>query len=263
MIQSKLSSLEENNFNYIRMANAEQSVLNQGLLIAGIIIGLWAISLIILLIVDTSKISFWLIGLGIVWQTFLYAGLFITAHDAMHGLVFPKKPKINNLIGSVCVALYGLFPYKDLVHKHWLHHKYPGSQHDPDFHDNQHKSFWAWYCRFMGNYGTWKQLIGWTIIFNFLRFVLHLSPINLILFWCLPSLLSSVQLFYFGTFLTHKEPEGGYTNPHYTQTVALPVFWSFITSYHFVYHQEHHEYPQVPWWKLPEVRRKNADISLN
>jgi len=261
MNQSKFVSLEENNFNYIRMVNSEPSILNQGLLIAGTIIGLWTVSLIILLHVNISNISFGLIGFGIVWQTFLYAGLFITAHDAMHGLVFPKNPKINNLVGSVCVVLYGLLSYKDLVHKHWLHHKYPGSEHDPDFHDNQHKNFWAWYFRFMCNYGTWKQLLGWTIIFNVLRFVVHLSPMNLILFWCLPSILSSIQLFYFGTFLTHREPEGGYTNQHCTQTIALPVFLSFITSYHFIYHQEHHEYPQVPWWKLPEVRRKNTDIS--
>ncbi|MBD2451763.1 fatty acid desaturase [Nostoc sp. FACHB-152] len=263
MNQSKIAPLKEKKFNYIRIVKSEENILDQGLLYAISIISLWTISLIILLTVDISKTPFWLIGIGIVWQTFLYAGLFITAHDAMHGLVFTKNPKINNLIGSVCVTLYGLFSYKDLVQKHWLHHKYPSSQHDPDFHDHQHKNFWAWYFRFMGNYGTWKQLVGWTVIFNFLRFILDLSPINLILFWCLPSLLSSIQLFYFGTYLTHREPKEGYTNPHRAQTVALPVFWSFITSYHFVYHQEHHEYPQVPWWKLPEVRRKNADVSLN
>ncbi|MBD2436839.1 fatty acid desaturase [Nostoc sp. FACHB-110] len=243
------------------MLTSEQNIFALGLLIAGIILGTWTISLIFLLLVDIDKVNFCWIGLGIIWQTFLYAGLFITAHDAMHGLVFSKHPKINNLIGAICVALYGLFPYQDLVQKHWRHHKYPGSQKDPDFHDGEHKSFWAWYFHFMCNYGTWKQLLGWTLIFNFLRFILHLSPVNLILFWCLPSLLSSIQLFYFGTYLTHKEPKEGYTNPHRAQSVALPVFLSFLTSYHFIYHQEHHEYPQVPWWRLPEVRQQNADIS--
>jgi beta-carotene ketolase (CrtW type) len=54
---------------------------------------------------------------------------------------------------------------------------------------------------------------------------------------------------------------GGYTNPHRAQSNPLPIFWSFITCYHFGYHQEHHEYPHVPWWKLPEIHKLTLDIS--
>jgi beta-carotene/zeaxanthin 4-ketolase len=65
-----------------------------------------------------------------------------------------------------------------------------------------------------------------------------------------------LQLFYFGTFLTHREPTEGYTNPHRTTSNHFSHFWSFITCYHFGYHKEHHEYPQLPWWKLPEIYQK-------
>lgn len=27
---------------------------------------------------------------------------------------------------------------------------------------------------------------------------------------------------------------------------------SFLTCYYFGYHLEHHLYPNVPWWRLPE-----------
>lgn len=232
-----------------------------GVIIAFIMIGLWASSLIFLLSLDISNIHFLWILLAILLQTFLYTGLFITAHDAMHGLVFPNNPRVNNLIGTIAALLYGLFSYKELLKKHWLHHHHPASELDPDFHDSKHKNFFAWYFHFMKGYWSWTRLIGLILIFQFLNHVVHLPEINLTLFWIISPILSSVQLFYFGTFLTHREPEGGYSNPHRAKSNSLPVFWSFITCYHFGYHKEHHEYPHVPWWKLAEIYRRNTDIA--
>lgn len=233
----------------------------KGAFIAFAIIGIWASSLVLLLSLDISQIPFIWILLGILVQTFLYTGLFITAHDAMHGVVVPQNPRINNFIGSVSVFLYALFSYRELLKKHRLHHRYPASKSDPDFHDGEHKNFFAWYFYFMRGYWSWVQVIGFTIIYNFLKFLLHIPHSNLILFWCIPSILSSLQLFYFGTFLTHREPEGGYSNSHRAQSSSLSIFWSFITCYHFGYHEEHHEYPHVPWWGLPEVYKMQAHIS--
>jgi len=48
----------------------------------------------------------------ILWQAFLYTGLFITAHDAMHGAVFPK---ILKLTVDRLQYFYGLFDYKQLL----------------------------------------------------------------------------------------------------------------------------------------------------
>ncbi|RZK93436.1 MAG: fatty acid desaturase, partial [Hymenobacter sp.] len=44
-------------------------------------------------------------------QMHLYTGLYITAHDAMHGVVSPNKA-LNNTIGTVCALLfaYNWFP---------------------------------------------------------------------------------------------------------------------------------------------------------
>ena len=230
---------------------------NKGLAIAVSIISLWAISLIVLLSLDLNQIPIFLLGVGLVLQTFLYTGLFITAHDAMHGVVYPKNHKINNFVGTVVLLVYGLFSYKELLKKHQLHHRFPSSEKDPDFHDLKHKDFFSWYLYFMKNYWSWTRLMGLALIFIILHFALQVSIGNLALFWIIPSILSSVQLFYFGTFLTHQEPEEGYTNPHRAKSTSFPVFWSFITCYHFGYHEEHHLYPNVPWWKLPEVRERH------
>jgi beta-carotene ketolase (CrtW type) len=229
----------------------------RGLFIAIFIIGVWAISLVSLLLVDISKLNFWILCILIPWQTFLYTGLFITSHDAMHGLVFPQKSKINHLIGKLSLSLYGLLPYQKLLTKHWLHHRNPASQIDPDFHDGKHKNFWAWYCNFMINYWSWGQMIAITFSYQFANRILQIPHENLILFWVLPSLLSSLQLFYFGTFIPHSEPIMGYVQPHCAQTIDCPTWLSFITCYHFGYHKEHHEYPHVPWWQLPGIYKKN------
>lgn len=232
-----------------------------GILVAFTIIGLWAVSLAFLMSLDLTKIPTLVVCLAMLWQTFLYTGLFITAHDAMHGVVFPHNHKINNLVGSIAVFLYALFPYDKFLKKHWMHHHHPASDLDPDFHNGRQKNFFAWYFHFMKEYWNWMQLFGLMLIFNVISFVLHVSETNLTLFWVIPSILSSVQLFYFGTYLPHREPKGGYSNVHRAQTNPLPIFWSFITCYHFGYHREHHEYPHVTWWNLPVVHKMHKEIT--
>jgi beta-carotene/zeaxanthin 4-ketolase len=234
-----------------------------GLLVAFAIIGIWASSLSVLMSVDVSEVNNLLLLPLIALQTFLYTGLFITAHDAMHGAVYPSSLKINNFVGALSVGLYALFDYKKLQEKHWLHHHNPASDLDPDFHNSKYKNFFAWYFYFMLRYWSWTRLLSLMALYNVILFTLHIPEKNLTLFWVIPSILSSVQLFYFGTFTPHKEPDGGYKNIHCAQTNPLPTWLSFITCYHFGYHYEHHEHPDVPWWGLPKVYQRQREKVLN
>ena len=231
---------------------------NRGLFIALTIIGSWGLGLAILLTLDVVHTNIALIPVSILFQTFLYTGLFITAHDAMHGTVCPAHPRINNIIGAISVRLYALFSYRKLQEKHWEHHRTPASDTDPDFHDGQHRGFLAWYLRFMKTYLSWKQVVGMAIVFQIMEYGLEISSLNLILFWVSPALLSTVQLFYFGTYLPHRMPAGGYNNLHRAQSNAYSTFCSFITCYHFGYHWEHHEYSYIPWWQLPKIRKMRS-----
>jgi beta-carotene/zeaxanthin 4-ketolase len=230
-------------------------------LVAFAVLAVWATSLICLLSVDIEKWNAFSILVAIVWQTFLYTGLFITAHDAMHGAAFPGNIKINHFIGSLYLLLYGCLSYKKLLRKHWHHHQHPASELDPDFHNGKHKNFFAWYFHFMKRYWSWSQIITLMVIYNLVVRLLHVPEDNMTKFWMIPSILSSLQLFYFGTFEPHREPEEGYSEPHNSQTMSRPEWLSFITCYHFGYHEEHHEYPNIPWWGLPKVYKlKNSEI---
>ncbi len=195
---------------------------------------------------------------GILIQTLLYTGLFITAHDAIHNTIWPGKPGLNRWIGRVILFLYALFPYGKIRRLHFQHHKTPGRPDDPDYHGGEHRGFFAWYAHFMLHYLTWWQILGMALIFNGLNHLVGLAAPDVILFWVAPSLLSTLQLFTFGTYLPHREPPGGYTNDHHAASNNYPVWLSFLTCYHFGYHLEHHKYPSTPWWQLPHRRKQLA-----
>ncbi|CAF3725501.1 unnamed protein product [Rotaria sp. Silwood1] len=69
---------------------------------------------------------------------FLYTGLFITCHDAMHGVISYRHRQLNNSIGKLCITAYAWFDYQRLYQKHWRHHNHTGIvERDPDYHDGQ------------------------------------------------------------------------------------------------------------------------------
>jgi beta-carotene ketolase (CrtW type) len=211
-----------------------------GVLIASIVIGTWVTST-ILLMQWTVDFANPLLYLFILVQMHLYTGLFITAHDAMHGTVSANKT-INNGIGYIVTFLYAAFLYPKLYTKHHKHHSHVHSDEDPDYH---HGSFIAWYIRFIRNYLSIWQVVFMAVAFNVLK--IWIPQPNLILFWVLPSLLSTLQLFYFGTYQPHK---GEHDNQYHSRTQSKNHVLAFFTCYFFGYHYEHHASPATPWWKL-------------
>ena len=55
-------------------------------------------------------------------QCWLSVGVFIVCHDAMHGSLVPGHPRINGAIGTVLLALYAGFAFKQLRDAHFAHH---------------------------------------------------------------------------------------------------------------------------------------------
>jgi len=227
------------------------------LYVAIAIVSVWTISLGICVRVQLETLNpIWVLCL-VGWQTWIYTGLFITAHDAMHGSIHPSS-QLNRAIGQLCSWLYAGFDYSQLWVKHHLHHQYPASDRDPDFHSGKTAHFWGWYGHFVSEHISWRQVINLIMMLGIYVTICRYSFTSLslwrfanpLLFWVIPSLLSSLQLFYFGTFLPHREPEGGYLNQHRAQTISRSWWWSLMSCYHFGYHHEHHQSPQIPWWQL-------------
>jgi beta-carotene/zeaxanthin 4-ketolase len=230
-----------------------QSHTLKGLLVATLIVMLWIGSLVFLSFIDISQlIPLWIL-LGILGRTFIQTGLFIVAHDAIHGSVIPKHRRLNDSIGRLAVTLYAVLDYQKLAVNHWQHHRQPGQADDPDFHDGNSLS---WYLKFMSGYLNFQQIVIQFLVlgtmFVTLYFGLHVLLINLFLFWILPIFLSTIQLFFFGTYLPHRPSNP--KNSHQATSSNYPLILSFLTCYHFGYHWEHHEYPLLAWYDLPSVR---------
>lgn len=189
--------------------------------------------------------------LMILVQTHLFTGLFITAHDAMHGSVHPNL-KINNTLGRICTTLFIFNSYQTLRPKHYEHHRFVGTDKDPDFHKGS-AGFWPWYYSFLREYISWKQLLLAAITFNVAA--IWIPQPHLILYWVIPSLLSTLQLFYFGTFVPHMG-EHAPENAHKAHTLSRNHVWAFLSCYFFGYHYEHHDAPAMPWWRLWETKER-------
>jgi beta-carotene/zeaxanthin 4-ketolase len=228
-----------------------------------LLLAAWILSLLGICEIDLERCPIWLVAVFMALRTFLQTGLFITAHDAMHGSISRSQP-INQAIGSLCTTLYAFLPYQLLATKHHLHHQHPASDLDPDF---STKPMMSWYVHFMGGYVNRSQflkiLLGMAVIFTLAHALGQVPPLNLLLMWVLPIWFSSLQLFYFGTYLPHRSPlvvaesDAGekFINRHRARSSNLPIGWSFLACYHFGYHWEHHEYPQIPWYDLPSVKK--------
>ncbi|MEL6342618.1 MAG: fatty acid desaturase [Myxococcota bacterium] len=226
----------------------------RGLGVAALILTSWAISVGWLIVTPIAALPIWAVPLLMVWMTFLYTGLFITAHDAMHGTVAPRYPALNDAVGAIAVGVYAAFRFKTLRAAHVLHHRHAGTPNqDPDFHDGRRTGLVAWYLTFLVKYVAWPQIAIMAIAFNVLQHLLGFSAVNLVLFWVVPSLLSTLQLFIVGTYLPHREGDG-HDNAHHARSLDLPRWLSLLACYHFGYHLEHHARPGVPWWRLPQAR---------
>ena len=189
-------------------------------------------------------------------QTWLYVGLFIIAHDCMHGSLVPFSPAANRWIGRLCLFFYVGFSFDALNRAHHRHHRHSGTAKDPDFHDHPPHAFWPWFAKFFVEYFSVAQLVVIGAAYVLYLPVLGAPPVNAIVFWAVPGLLSALQLFTFGTYLPHRPGHGSFVDRHNARTNEFPAWLSLLTCFHFGYHHEHHLYPTVPWWQLPRVRSK-------
>ena len=129
----------------------------------------------------------------------LNVGLFIIAHDAMHGSLAPRHPAVNRFVGRLTLLLYAGFWMDRLRPKHFDHHQHVGTARDPDFSEAHPDRFWPWYLNFFLYYFRWRQLAVLTALVAAYLLIGASYP-NLLLFWAAPAILSSLQLFYFGTY---------------------------------------------------------------
>ncbi len=229
---------------------------NLGPLYAALIFGAWAAVHIYSVFLHSLSAPLWqTVGL-ISLQCWLYTGVFIVAHDTMHGSLIPGRERLNAAIGTAILFVYAGFNWKKMRAAHHDHHKYSGTDKDPDFNAPNPRAFWPWYLKFFLTYFGWRQiliLVGFTLVY----ILLGASYLNTIVMWAVPAIFSSIQLFYFGTYLTHRHADA-FPDEHNARTNDFNRLASLLACFHFGYHHEHHLFPHEPWWRLPLRKRDTS-----
>lgn len=221
-----------------------------GLIIALSIFILWITNLYYSLSYSEPGIVSFSMYLHMLLQAYLYTGLFITAHDAMHGTV-SRNRKLNDLTGQISLFLFAGMSFRYLRKNHFKHHANPGETDDPDFNTNT-QNFFKWWISFLLEYLTWKQLLIMAVLFNI--FKVWFNESYLIIYWVIPAFISTLQLFYFGTYLPHRYPHKNEMLPHNSRSQKKNHLWAMLSCYFFGYHFEHHESPRTPWWRLYKLK---------
>jgi beta-carotene ketolase (CrtW type) len=239
----------------VKAVRQTEKPLNLGLFYAALIFSAWASVHIYSVFFHTLSAPFWQTAGLIALQCWLYTGLFIVAHATMHGSLVPGQDRLNAVIGTSILFVYAGFNWRKMRDAHHDHHAYSGTDQDPDFNAGNPHAFWPWYLKFFLTYFGWRQvaiLVGFTLTY----ILLGASYVNTIVMWAVPAILSSVQLFYFGTYLTHRHSDE-FPDEHNARTNNFGSLASLMSCFHFGYHHEHHLYPHEPWWRLP-IRKREA-----
>jgi beta-carotene ketolase (CrtW type) len=234
-----------------------------GLLLGTAIFGAWLATLVLALLADPAGWTPLTFALAMALRTFLQTGLFILGHDAMHRTLVAADVRLNDGLGRLALLLYAGLPYGRCRRHHLRHHRVPGSRLDPDFRRASGDGALRWYVRFMGNYLSLGQLVlllsSWLAVAAALAALEPRRALAVPTFWVLPLVLSSLQLFLFGTYLPHRGEGPTPDGRHAVRSLGYPHLLSLLACYHFGYHREHHAHPTVPWFRLPALRQRLSD----
>lgn len=226
-----------------------------GLLLAILIIALWSVHLwwtLSFAPLHDATGAEWLLVVGhVLLQGYLSTGLFITAHDAIHGTVSSSR-RVNTIIGSAAAVLFAGLSYGRLSTNHHLHHAHPADDTlDPDYHPSNR--YIPWFASFMRRYASIWQIIIMGAAFNILK--IWVPEPKLWVYWIIPAFIGAFQLFTIGTYLPHRKPHT-HDMPHNARSMRLNHLLAMLSCYFFGYHTEHHLSPGTPWWRLWRVKEQ-------
>jgi len=165
-----------------------------------------------------AAILSWQLPLHLLFQSFLNVGLFIIAHDAIHGSLAPGRHRLNNFIGACAIFMYGGFLWAKMRDHHHAHHRAPVTSEDPDYAMNGDERFFFWIGSFVVRYYSWRNF-ALMHIHVFIAYLISGSLLQLLVFFAVPAWLSALQLFTFGVYLPHKTPPGGHQHEANTRSL--------------------------------------------
>ncbi len=218
--------------------------------------------------------------------------LAIMMHDGAHGRLY-KNPKVNDYIGQLFTASAVFFSQDSYRKFHLKHHQSPLVADDPDIsliggYPIPAKSFrrklmrdlfGVSYFKFIGYFfykprkkvstpkptpgASSKRLPLWYQVFTVL--LINGSMLGILwglghaslyfIFWILPMMSILQFLLRIRGIAEHAGYEANANQMLCSRTITNPLQTFFFAPHQVNYHMEHHQYPSVPYFRLPEVHR--------
>lgn len=228
--------------------------------------------------------SYYFLPLSIILHVNVFIRLFSLGHEGIHGLLHPSRI-LNDWVARYACHAPILFSFNKYRFLHLLHHKYTGSELDPDYPiDLNTPTNFKQYLRFI-----LKRVIILQHVYTAIKFYTDLlNPIKanpelnyrkdsfgLVLFWCIIIFASGVwdlfrggvvlwlcSLFFFPlvvelfSLMQHRCKSK--KNRVFTRNI-YSGFWlgSLVFPTGVGLHGIHHEDVTIPWYNLDKLKRKN------
>jgi sphingolipid delta-4 desaturase len=226
-----------------------------------------------------TGLSWWLVVLlAYCVGAFANHALFVMIHDCTHRLVF--KRKVPNMLTELIANLPLFLPGSVSFHKYHLkHHSFQGVYElDADIPGR-------WEARLIGHSALGKAL--WLLFYPVFQIArpLRVKEISVLDPWSITNLaiqavvdvtvylvLGPKALVYFGLslfFAIGLHPLGArWIQRHYLTAEGPQETFSYygflnVLAFNVGYHNEHHDFPSVPWNKLPRIRAIAPEVYDN
>lgn len=196
----------------------------------------------------------------------------ILQHEAVHGLLYRSR-KVNDFIGAFLLSYPIGFTMKYRA-QHFAHHRDLGAESDPDrsnylpFPAHPKRLIKKVLLDFSGYSSITQVLRGesgggsgliWAFVAQILVFGIFVSvgaPYHYFYLWLLPLLTVTkgfAQIRNMAEHLHREDVRGPTERVRTFKSSVLERY--FLAPLNFHYHAEHHWYPMVPYYNLPELRR--------
>ena len=212
----------------------------------------------------------WIIGVAWLVGAVAAHTLFVTIHEASHHLLFRRRSW--NLLAGMVANIPSLLPTSvSFARYHLKHHAFQGT---PEF-DADLPSHWE--ARLVGRSTLGKVL--WLLLFPFfqvlrtlrirevkvfdgwlvLNWLIQVASTAAIYAWLGPKAVVYLLLSFFFSIGLH--PLGArWVQEHFLTTETGQETFSYygpanIPNLYVGYHNEHHDFPAVPWNNLPKLKR--------
>jgi len=215
-------------------------------------------------------IRYWWLSLIIAWCVGAFAShcMYVIIHEATHNLIF--RSKFLNKVAGVAADLTNTFPGALAFRVYHLkHHAHMGE------HDWDGDLPLPWEARLVKN-SSWRKII-WMFLFPFMQVTrsMFTKKVKTINTWVVINLVAVVLfdifiIYFFGfnaiiyclfsmVFGLGLHPVGArWIQEHFTLDENQETYsyygWLNNLSMNVGYHNEHHDFPSIPWNRLPELR---------